>query len=69
MRTRRPSEQVRGITLASNMTLSCAASPDLPAQIATATAPTFGKPSPGPGRVASLSEPGGASVDASAMPA
>ena len=37
--TGRPSVCVCGITLASNMTLPCAASPDLPAQIATATAP------------------------------
>ncbi len=38
MRTRPPSVCVCEITLASNMTLPCAASPGLPAQIATATA-------------------------------
>jgi hypothetical protein len=60
-----------GITLASNMTLSCAASPDLPAQIATATAtsPTDRKPSPGTGRVAAIKPRVGAFADASAMPA
>ena len=64
--TRRPSEQVREITLASNMTLPCAASPDLPAQIAKATATTRQRrgsqrgdsPPPARGRVASLKRAG-----------
>jgi hypothetical protein len=38
-----------GITLASNKRTACAASPDLPAQIATATALTLRQPSPGTG--------------------
>jgi hypothetical protein len=68
--TRQPSEQVREITLASNMTLPRAASPDLPAQIATATALTDRQPSPGTGEGGGSQAAGwGAPADASAKPA